>query len=141
MSSRGKESTKDDQNDVPPNSSPTPLRSEAVISADKLSKTAGAIKWSRPPGLSGPEKTADHAIMASCRCADDLVSAPAYERSQSYKLWGRTHTYLLDSQAPPAESGSEEGTSCEEIALRPRERICGIGDILGQTQGVANVFP
>ena len=62
MSLRGKESKRENRNDMLPNFSATPLRSEAIMVAGELSRSADAIKWTRPLELADLEKIADQSI-------------------------------------------------------------------------------
>ena len=76
---------KDYQNDMLPTTSPTPLRSDAVILAGGLSEAAGMINWARMPGLKEFEATADHVAVARYFGAEELEDKWASERPQLYK--------------------------------------------------------
>ena len=77
MSSRGKEFAVENQNDVIQNSSRTPVRSEALITAREPSQAADAIKWPRPPELSELEKIEDRIFVAGYFCLGDLKATSA----------------------------------------------------------------
>ena len=72
MRPRGRDIAGENGNDTLPNSSPTRLRSGAVIVADEQSKAADAVKWPRPQDLAGLGKIADQIIGAGYHCVGDL---------------------------------------------------------------------
>ena len=151
MTSRGIGFTEDGQNYVLPNSSPTPLRSEAVSLADEFPKAADAIRSSRRTESPELEAIANRFSIAGYFCQDDMMDTSVYERPQLFKClsderpsWVRTMRKLLDSQDPPKESEPKTATSYKETdifaAIHVGVRLRGVGGILRPRQNDKNLF-
>ena len=103
------------QNDVLPTTPPTPMRKDAAVLADELSKTAGATSCPRMQELRKFEATAENMLVAGNCSMGELIDAPSYERTHLYAMlsdekpsWARPLRKMLDTRAPPSETEAEQ---------------------------------
>ena len=95
-----------------PSTSPTQLRSNAVILAEELSKAADLIRWPRMSELKEFEAITDHIIAAGYYETAKLMDTPAADRAQLFNIspggeagWARL--LQLGRKAPQLRRKSE----------------------------------
>ena len=137
------------QNDMLP-SSPTQIRSDAVIVAGELSKPADMIKCPRTPEPQEFEATAGHFIAAGNFGMEELVDTSAAERRRFYETLAdhkprlaRLPRKMLDAKAPPTEAELKKPAPFKEIVIfvtvKANRGLAGIGKISRSRQGSADI--
>ena len=110
MTSRGRDgSVKNYQNDTLPHSSATPLRTDAAILADEVSKVSDLIKWTRMTELTESEAMADHMSIAAYYGMAELMGPPGAEGTQLYKMQADENPKNVRLRSSSGRGGAEEG--------------------------------